>query len=283
MNFSLDTNLFEKRVFCWKDGGRERETCVSNITINANAKIQQYVKFQVCGKRHGGANLWSWDKHDGCQRHDMRMCLSGFHCFEMISILFEDGRLTMITFLSGVGAACTGVCNACQLWRVRGEERCKVDCWWYYLDWSLAESSNSGSKRITKNVCVIKRNTSPTILGVTSLLNSLLKICTDVFSDIIQVSAQRELWHSPVHWAGDIVLKSFRWYCTKPIQTPPGHNQQIVLWWENGHRLPRVEMYWGVQCTCIHYTCIHVYRKSWGRRGCTLYRVFFYTGPPLKS
>ena len=126
MNFSLDTNLFEKRVFCWKDGGRERETCVSNITINANAKIQQYVKFQVCGKRHGGANLWSWDKHDGCQRHDMRMCLSGFHCFEMISISFEDGWLTMITFLSGVGAACTGVCNACQLWWVRGEERCKV-------------------------------------------------------------------------------------------------------------------------------------------------------------
>ena len=53
------------------------------------------------------------------------------------------------------------------------------------------------------------------------------------------------------------VISYWRALGTKPIQTPPGHNQQIVLWLENGHRLPRVEMYWGVQCTCIQGVFLH--------------------------
>ena len=204
MNFSLDTNLFEKRVFCWKD------LCVK---YNNKCQCKNTTICQIPGV---------WQETRGCQslvlRQTWRLPKTWHaHVPLRFSLLWDDFNIILgwtidDDYIPVRCGSCVHRGVQC-LSTLMGQGRRAVQGrlgWWYYLDWSLAESSNSGSKRITKNVCVIKRNTSPTILGVTSLLNSLLKICTDVFSDIIQVSAQRELWHSPVHWAGDIVLQSFR-------------------------------------------------------------------------
>ena len=87
----------------------DSETNMANKTTNANVQIQQHMRnstWKVRGKRHGGANFWSWDKYDGCQRHDMRMCLTGvYDGFNIKTISFEDQRWW----------------HSCQVWELRAQ------------------------------------------------------------------------------------------------------------------------------------------------------------------